>query len=275
MWSDRETPRNIFVSRWIYYLSSIPTLLTKVRPRPAVLSAFLGLPVKSPFPIRLPDGTRFLVRNALDIWLVKESCLDRDYERDAVAIRDGWTIVDVGAGTGEFAVSVARRNPRSIVHAFEPLPESFALLEENVRLNGLSNVHAVQKAVAGAAGAVTLHAPSGLAGQHRTTRERDAPPLDAIPADATTLDAAFAELGTPGCDFLKIDCEGAEYEILFAASAATLRRVRHIAMEYHEGVTAHSSADLQRFLESHGFRVWTRPNRAHREIGFLFATREG
>lgn len=274
MWSDKGAPRSNFVSRWIYYLSSIPTLLTKIRNRRTVLAAFLGLPMRSPFPIRLQDGTRFLVRNALDIWLVKESCLDRDYERDAVAIRDGWTVVDIGAGTGEFAVSVARRNPRSIVYAFEPLPESFALLSENVRLNGLSNVRAVRKAVAGAPGAVTLHAPSGLAGQHRATRDPAESDPDAISAEATTLEDALRELGTADCDFLKIDCEGAEYEILFNAPAEALSKVRHIAMEYHEGVTEHSPDDLRRFLESRGFRVRTRPNPAHRHIGFLFAARE-
>lgn len=271
MSSAREPPRSILLSRWIYYLSSIPTLLSKIRSRRAVLAAFLGLPVRRPFPIRLADGTRFLVRNALDIWLVKENCLDRDYERGAVAIHDGWTVVDIGAGTGEFAVCVARRNPRSIVHAFEPLPESFSLLCENVRLNRISNVHTISRAVAGREGVVTLHAPTGMPGQHRTFCEKA--PAGGIAAEATTLDRAFEELGIATCDFLKIDCEGAEYDILFSASDATLGRVRHIALEYHEGVTAHSHDELVRFLESKGFRARTRPNPAHREIGFLFASR--
>jgi FkbM family methyltransferase len=156
-----------WLSRWSYYLSSIPTLLFKIRRPQTVIGAFLGLSARRPFQIRLADGTRFFVRNALDIWLVKENCLDGDYERGEVPIRNGWTVVDIGAGLGEFAVWVARRHPKSIVYAFEPLPESFALLVENVRLNGLSNVRPIQKAVFAAEGMVRLHAPSGLAGQHR------------------------------------------------------------------------------------------------------------
>ncbi len=267
-----EPRKSLLVSRWAYYLSSIPTLLFKIRSRRAVLAAFLGLPVRRPFPILLADGTRFLVRNALDIWLVKESCLDCDYERGEVPIRNGWIVVDVGAGVGEFAVCVARRNPRSIVYAFEPLPESFALLAENVRLNGLSNVHPIPKAIAATEGTVTLHAPTGLAGQHRTSTA--APAIGAIAVAATTLERTMEDLQIATCDFLKIDCEGAEYEILLSASPATLERVRHIAMEYHEGkISARSHDELARFLEANGFRVRTRPNLAHREIGFLFASR--
>jgi FkbM family methyltransferase len=262
-----------WLSRWSYYLSSIPTLLFKIRRPQTVIGAFLGLSARRPFQIRLADGTRFFVRNALDIWLVKENCLDGDYERGEVPIRNGWTVVDIGAGLGEFAVWVARRHPKSIVYAFEPLPESFALLVENVRLNGLSNVRPIQKAVFAAEGMVRLHAPSGLAGQHRRAAAGSKPASGAIEADATTLDRALEDLPIDTCDFLKIDCEGAEYEILFSAPAATLERVRHIAMEYHEGVTEHSHDELARFLESKGFRVRTRPNPAHREIGFLFASR--
>jgi FkbM family methyltransferase len=263
--------KSLFFSRWAYYLSSIPTLLLKIRNPVAVLAAFLGLPVRRPFTIRLANGLRFRVRNALDIWLVKESCLDRDYERGAVSIEDGWTVVDVGAGTGEFAVYVGREHPRAKVFAFEPFSESFQLLGENIRLNGLSNVRALPQAIAGSAGPRMLHTPSGLAGQHRTSP--NVVPVAASPTvEATTLDRAFADLSISKCDFLKIDCEGAEYEILFATSDDTLSRVRHIAMEYHDGVTDHSHSDLVRFLEHRGFDVRIRPNPVHREIGLLFAS---
>ena len=265
--------KSTFLSRWAYYLSSIPTLLLKIDNPAAVLAAFLGLPVRRPFTIRLKNGLRFRVRNALDIWLVKESCLDRDYERGAVAIEDGWTIVDIGAGTGEFAVCAARDHPRSTVFAFEPFPESFELLGENIRLNGLENVHALPRAIAGSVGARTLHTPTGVAGQHRTATVDSVPGPASSTVDATTLDRAFSELSIGTCDFLKIDCEGAEYEILFGASDETLARVRHITMEYHDGVTPHSHEDLVRFLEGKGFRVRLRSNPAHREIGFLFASR--
>jgi FkbM family methyltransferase len=261
----------MWLSRWLYYARSIPTLIRNMRPRLRVLREFLGLPGPSPFTIELTSGCRFRVRSRMDLWIIKETCLDRDYERDFIRIRNGWTVLDIGAGMGDFSVCTARECPDSIVFAFEPLPESFHLLLENVELNVLENVRAFPLAVAGRAGPLALSTAAGLPERSRTlpVGTRAAGVVDAI-----SLDQAFERLEIARCDFLKIDCEGAEYEMLFGTSESTLGRISRIALEYHEGVTAFGSGDLVRFLEERGFRVRTRRNPAHREIGFLFASRD-
>lgn len=269
---SRTSEIGLWLSRWLYYARSISTLLRRMRPRSRVLREFLGFPGPSPFTIELTSGCRFRVRGRMDLWIIKETCLDRDYERGFVRIRDGWTVLDVGAGMGDFSVCTARQCPDSVVYAFEPLPESFQLLLENVEQNGLENVRPFPLAVAGRAGPLALSTATGLPERSRTL------PVSAGRAaglvEAITLDQAFERLEIAKCDFLKIDCEGAEYEMLFGTSDSTLRRISRIALEYHEGVTAYGSADLVRFLEGRGFRVWTRRNPAHRDIGFLFASRE-
>ena len=262
------------LSRWLYYLSSIPTILLKMKNPFQILALFLGLPVRRPLEVRLDGGTRFLVRTRMEVWILKESCLDRDYERDAVAVRNGWTVLDIGAGLGDFAVRVARECPQSTVYAFEPLPESFALLEANIRLNGVSNVRALPEAIAGHVGTLELYTVTGLSGQHRTAGDRAAAVTAPIRVPAMTLSAAFEKLGIARCDFLKIDCEGAEYEILLGADATTLSRIGHVAMEYHDAVTVHSHEELVGFLEGQGFEVRTRPSPAYWELGFLYASRK-
>ena len=237
-----------------------------------MLAVFLGLPVRKPIEIQLDGGCRFRVRSRMDIWIVKETCLDRDYERGAVRVEDGWTVFDVGAGIGDFAVCIARELPRSRVHAFEPLPDSFALLGHNIRLNSLENVHAHSEAIAGRPGVLHIYSPTATFGQHRTTERAEDAGFAAIPVPAITLEQAFEQTGVSRCDFLKIDCEGAEYEILFAATSDTLAKIRHLALETHSGVGPHRPEDLAAFLESHGFRVRRRTNPAHRHLGFLFAT---
>lgn len=262
----------LWLSRWRYYLRSIPTLLYRMRPRSRVLREFLGLPGPSPFTIELTSGCVFRVRGRMDLWIIKETCLDRDYERGFVRIRNGWTVLDVGAGLGDFAVCTARECPGSLVYAFEPLPESFQLLLENVKRNGLANIRPFPLAIAGRAGFLTLATATGLPERSRTLPTENGLAVSSV--EAITLDDAFDRFDIAQCDFLKIDCEGAEYEILFGASDATLGRVSRIALEYHEGVTAWGPSDLARFLKERGFRVRTRRNPAHREIGFLFAWRE-
>jgi FkbM family methyltransferase len=263
---------SLFLSRWRYYLSSIPTLLLRVRNWPAVVALFLGLPVTRPFVLRLRGGGRFKVRTPMDVWIIKETCLDHDYERGQVPIEKGWTVLDIGAGFGDFSICVAREHPDARVYAFEPLPESLALLEENLSLNGIQNVKRFPWAVWGEGGTLVLRTATGLSGQHTATPSAGKGVEEPISVSSVTLDQIFAKLGLVRCDFLKIDCEGAEYEIFFHASRETLARIRHIAMEYHDGVTKYSHHDLVRLFEQNGFEVRTRPNPAHREIGFLFAS---
>ncbi len=82
------------VARWMYYLSSIPTLLLGIQEWRVLMRAFLGWPPSKPFLIQLANrGPRFLVRDAMDIWMVKETCLDRQYDAISVEVEDGWTIV--------------------------------------------------------------------------------------------------------------------------------------------------------------------------------------
>ena len=76
----------------------------------------------------------------MDAWIVKETNLDRDYEVHGTAIQDGWIVVDIGAGLGDFTVFAARRTPHGRVFAYEPAPDSVALLEQNLGLNGIRNV---------------------------------------------------------------------------------------------------------------------------------------
>jgi FkbM family methyltransferase len=258
-------------SRWLYYLSSIPTILGGMRPRGAVLRLFLGLPVRRPLEITLGSGLRFRVRTRMDAWVLKETCLDRDYERQTRLGRD-WTVVDVGAAMGDFTVHAARLCPGGTVHAFEPLPESFARLEEHVRVNGVTNVRASAVAIAGQEGTLALYTVTGLSGQHRTAGDGTSAEAPLITVRAMTLGQAFERHGIARCDLLKIDCEGAEFEILLGLAPEVFSRIARIVLEYHDHVTAHTHEELARLLEERGFDVTVRANPAWRELGFLFAT---
>lgn len=263
----------MLLSRGWYYLSSIPTLLLGVESWPKLLSAFAGWPVTTPFVITLRNGLRFKVRTFMDVWIIKETCLDLQYERTSVYLEDGWIVVDIGAGLGDFAVSVAKKNPRSTVYAYEPLPESFALLKENLLLNETCNVLPFPYAVGKSVGNIHLYAISAEAVQQSTVaRKRSVASrsVASIEVPSVTLNYIFDENKIKVCDYLKMDCEGAEYEILFSTDESTLQKIRHLCLEYHDGVTEFSHYDLVRFLEQQGFRIRLTPNPAHSHLGFLY-----
>jgi hypothetical protein len=73
--------------------------------------------------------------------------------------------------------------------------------------------------------------------------------------DVLTLDELFSRFQFESCRLLKLDCEGAQYGILYAARAQTLAGIDEINMEYHVGINRHRPEELSRFLRSHGFSV--------------------
>ncbi len=208
----------------------------------------------------LRNGTQFMVRSLMDAWTLKETNLNRDYERYGAAIQDDWTMVDIGAALGDFTVFAASRTVHGWVYAFEPAPDSVAILKRNLELNKIRNVTVFPNAVAATAGTLTLDISGGVPVQYRTADEpqsRNATQSAGLRLTVRSLALADVLADLPGgvCDFLKMDCEGAEYDILLHLDEAALGRVRRICLEYHEGVTEYSHADLARYFTAHGWRV--------------------
>jgi FkbM family methyltransferase len=258
------------LSRLTYYLTSIPTLMTQVRNWYAIPALVWG---ERPFIVHLRNGLQFRVRSLMDVWIIKETCLDRDYEVHGTEIEDGWTIIDVGAGLGDFSIFAAHQNPSGFVYALEPFPESFALLQENLALNHVANIRASELAVGSGSNEIAL-ATTGAAVQHTTSVSKaDHAASGTIKVEAISLNDLFAANAITRCDFLKLDCEGGEYGILFNASDETLAKIGHICLEYHNHLTPYSDRDLSRYLQNKGFRVTTTVNPAHNYIGFLYARR--
>ncbi len=276
-----------------YYARSVPNLLWHVSPRNKVVALFTGQKLSEPLAIRLrPSGLQFRVRTAMDVWVIKETCLDHDYEglrnrvsstetvntpdrrnpitRDSMTLQDNWTIIDIGAGLGDFTAYAAQRSPHGRVLAYEPFPESFALLQQNVALNKLSNVAASPCAIAARPGSLALNVGLGEAVQHSTTQAG----VHTIEVQAITLQQVFDEHGLERCDFLKMDIEGGEYAILQGVDANLLKRVQRIALEYHDNTPAGKHDELGRLLQDHGFQVQMRPNPVHDYLGYLYAVRD-
>lgn len=261
------------LTKYSYYLSSIWKLATQVRPAAQVVGMFLGRKEPGGLTIELAgSGARFHTRSAMDIWSVKETFLDRFYEKYGFPLKDGWTVIDIGGGIGEFTVYAARRYPGNRVYAFEPTPDSFDLLQENLRLNGIRNAQAFPEAVWSQTGNLAVDTSPEEPSQF-TSHAEEAPAKanGRVTVPAVALREVFERLGIECCDLVKIDCEGAEYEILFEVPDAVLRRIRRIVMETHDGATAYNHNDLAEFLKGKGFQVETFPNPVHKQLGYLRA----
>ncbi len=268
------------MNKYSYYLSSIYYLLTGIRNWPLVVRIFLKIAPPGPYPIELrQSGLRLKARGIMDVWSIKETFLDRFYERFGTAVADGWTVVDIGGGIGDYTLFAARADPHGKVYAFEPYPQSFALLQENVAANHAANVQAFPEAIWSQAGAVQIDSKLGEPGQFisRSTDDPSGGPSaggSSTQVASISLAQAFERMAIVQCDLIKIDCEGAEYPILFNTPDEVLERVRRIVMEYHDSVTKFTHRDLQAYLESKGYAVRVVQNYVHADLGYLYAWRE-
>lgn len=178
----------------------------------------------------------------------------RLYEAPGYQIGRGDLVIDIGANIGVFATFAATRAEDVRVMAFEPFPGSVAQMRKNVRSSGLRNVEIYEKAVAGKSSRSHLNVVPGNWMVHALSDQHEE--SNSIEVECTTLDEILESAGHDRCNLLKLDCEGAEYEILQQASDLTLQRIRRIVLEYHEpGVTQPAGKTMCALLGARGFAV--------------------
>ncbi|MGE5172127.1 MAG: FkbM family methyltransferase [Rudaea sp.] len=251
-----------------YYARSIATLASRIERPHAV--AWTLLARGGGCVVRFRDGPALACRDAMDLWVAKETCLDRDYERYGTAIASGWTIVDIGAGIGDFTILAARAAHAGRVVACEPATGAVKLLRENLQRNGVTNVDVIDAAIAATASprALSVHRHGATASTLGV-----APDERSLTVAAMTLADVLARIPSGRCDLLKSDCEGAEFDFLLAADDATLARIRRIVLEYHDWHGNHHAALEERLREAGFSTVSTHPNAVHADTGFLYAER--
>lgn len=209
--------------------------------------------------LHFDDGLVLRLRDRLDLLILKETLCDDVYGlADLVAPR---FIVDVGAGVGSFAVVAARRFPTCHILAFEPDPQQCILLRENAAANSIE-VESVCMAI----GTKSAYLLSGKGARSSTVVHSDG----GIFVPGVTLDE-FIRGDT--VDLLKIDCEGAELDVLRSLSPLGLEHVARVALEYHNFEGERQDLMLGSFLRDAGYTVRVLPDPYSSDIGYLYARR--
>lgn len=140
----------------------------------------------------------------------------------------GGTFYDIGANIGFFSLVGSRLvGPQGKVFSFEPMPQCVAQTREHAQLNGLSNITVFEVAVSSRSGTERL-----LLGRETTWNKLestgDAPYIEGqILVQTITIDGLAAQEKLPPPDFIKIDVEGAEVDVL-KGMAETIRTHRPV-----------------------------------------------
>jgi FkbM family methyltransferase len=156
-------------------------------------------------------------------------------------LREGMTVFDVGANVGELTMLFSRFvGAAGSVHAFEPTGRAFERLETVCRAASLRNVRLNRLALAEEEGPVSLHVYDDdyMSWNTRAVRPLedygiDVKPLAVEEVNATTVDLYCEQSGVGELDLLKVDVEGAEFQVLAGAHRLLHeRRVRCVTFEF-------------------------------------------
>jgi FkbM family methyltransferase len=160
-------------------------------------------------------------------------------------LRPGDLFLDVGANVGSYTIWAGELG--AAVIALEPAPDTFALLLENIDLNGY-RAEAIQAAVGGICG--TARFTSGLDCVNRLDAEGSAE------TRMVTIDSVLGERTAAG---MKVDVEGFEIEVLRGCHRAlSEHRIRLIQLEWNTGSIAAVGTDRQPvadLLASYGYSL--------------------
>jgi len=181
-------------------------------------------------------------------------------------LREGMVAFDVGAYVGEMTLLFSRFvGQQGQVHAFEANSTSFKHLKAVCEFADRRNVILNHLALAEKEGIVKLHVYdnehlswSSLADRPLHKYGIHVTPVGTEEVLATTVDAYCEKNGIPRIDLLKIDVEGAEYQVLLGARRM-LESKRILCCVFEFGQTTfdmgNDPSEMEAYLRQFGYRV--------------------
>lgn len=177
---------------------------------------------------------------------------DGDVDRILELVPPDGTCIDVGANVGFYALSLAKRvGPRGAVHVFEPDPDTFRRLNDNVDLNGLRDiVRTYSAAVTNQTGNALFYRSGPVHTAWGSLVEFKDIAVGTITVPTVSLDEFLRVQGIDQVDFVKVDVEAGEFELLEGAETSLRNQVfRNVLIEFNGVRLAERGRTLGEFLE--------------------------
>lgn len=204
---------------------------------------------------KLRGGAKYKVRpGTCDRGIIKEVYLYRCYDPENLPIGENDVVFDIGAQIGIFSVYAATKAKNGRVFSFEPVPENFQLLKENADLNDCANISVFEAAVAEKGGRREMLVAADNTGGHSLV-DAGQKIGSSVEVESFFLPEFMVGHKIEKIDFLKIDCEGGEYEIFFTMPKEILEKIKKISMEYHDLDKERNGEKMKEFLIANGFKV--------------------
>lgn len=170
-------------------------------------------------------------------------------------------VVDVGAHVGIFTVKMSKKLKSGYVIAIEPDKTNYKLLVNNIEINKLKNVIPINAALSTINGTIKLFLDNSSVGHSIVNESKRV-----VEVRSFTLDELVRQLGLRKVDFIKINAEGAELDILKGAKKILIENTVSLSIaanHYHS-----QEQDVSSVLSELGFKT-----RLYRR--FVYASSDG
>ena len=167
-------------------------------------------------------------KNSTDFMALSNVWLFEEYKKEGFVIKQNDVIIDIGSHIGLFTLYASQFCTNGRIYSYEPIKENFELLSINLEKNNLKHVKKFNSAVSKSNTFVEIFINKDEAGHSMFSKTSKG-----IKINSVTLQKIFDDNKIQNCNFLKLDCEGAEYEIIDTLPNEYFNKIEKIVMEYH------------------------------------------
>jgi len=202
--------------------------------------------------------------------LVHEIFIKKVYNPPFMRIKNGDTVVDIGANAGVFCLFALKFGAKRII-AIEPLKKNIALVKRNFGLNKSVVPIIIEAAVSFRNGSDKLYL-NDLDSQGSLSAGKGGRELKKyIIVRSLTLARVLSDYKIKRVDFLKIDCEGGEGAIIKSMNKKGWKKINRIALEYHDDMSVLSHQQIVKVLRKSNYK--TKMSKTGTRIGYIYAWR--
>jgi FkbM family methyltransferase len=170
--------------------------------------------------------------------------------------KEGDTVIDIGAHIGRYTITSSKQvGKNGKVVAIEADPENFQLLKRNIALNKLTNVMPLNYAVFSERTKIKLYEQSASAKYNSIMLNRAAKTKNYVEVNADTLDNILKLNGVNRVNWIKIDVEGAEFEVLKGSTKTLSGENMSLLIEIHNIEDPSHYDNIVNFLRHDNYEI--------------------
>lgn len=233
------------------------------------------------YKVELRSGEKYILRSGPeDIGTLDEVYVGRYYDKKDFEIKPEDIVFDIGAYIGDFTVYASKRARKGKVYAFEPIQSLYELANNNICLNNCKNVKLFNYGISNKdmeaffdiGGEMALASASmfNMSDEHKN--KQSGSELATIKSIANWLKTNKNIAPT----YLKIDCEGAEFDIIYNIPITYFLKIRVLIIEYHNihKNPKNNSSKLKQYMENMGYHTYDTGGMIFSNIGLLYCCKK-